>query len=138
MQNDHILLSVHETKTIERDGFREVLHITRYENEQVQARQFYRNGKREGRAKGWYRSGKIMLQVFWQDDKLEGESKFWHENGKIWHHCFYRAGELIDKNFNLSKKLTIRRIVKHFRKRITNPIKCLFISDLTKIVIHFV
>ena len=128
----------HEDKVIEKDGIYEILSITRYGNGQTHTRKIYRNGKREGCFNSWYKSGKIMMRAFHRDDKMDGETQYWNENGKIWVHGFYRDGNLIDQNFNLAKKLTFLRILKHSRKWITNPIKCLLISDLMKIVIHFV
>ena len=114
-------------------------HTSWHFNGQIQMKESYRNGKREGTCKSWHDNGHPMRKAFYRNGKLEGEYKYWLRDGWLWSIDFYRNGNLIlcrgEKcQFDGSTKLALLRISKRFRINAIDSLNNLIISDLVKIV----
>jgi len=104
-------------------------------NGHLESQESYRDSKLEGDRKVWHENGIIRGVAFYRKGKMDGECKIWNENGDLLVHSFYRNGELIDVNFNFTKRRVFLRIIRCFLMRRTRPKDS--ISDLAKIISRF-
>ena len=50
---------------------------------------FYRDGKKEGLYKTWYENGNKCIERIFKDGDKEEECKMWYENGNKLKECIY-------------------------------------------------
>lgn len=104
-----------------------------YDNGQIQVQVFWLDEKIEGKYKHWYEDGRPLAQQFFEDGDKEGESRYWNSDGQLLIGQFYQSGQLIDPNFNRTKRngfLQIKRCSKNQSDLFTQYL----ISDLTKTI----
>ena len=65
-----------------RDGKRDGLVTTWYENGQMKQEGTFRDGKRDGLVTQWYENGKKQLEVTFKDGELISE-KHWNEDSSV-------------------------------------------------------
>jgi len=143
-----------------RNGKLEGERKTWYENGAARSYEFYRDGNKEGEQKFWYTNGQIHGRIFYRKEKCEG--RLWHSNGllslqsgnwnlaldgeyrqldeygRLQHWEFWKKGDIVDRNFNSSKKNVFIRSVRCSQKRAIRPINGMIISDLEKIIARLI
>lgn len=79
-----------------RDGKREGLQTTWYENGQKQLEAIFKDGKQEGLFTSWHENGQKEMEGNFKDGKQEGFFASWHENGQKKRELNYKAGRRVD------------------------------------------
>lgn len=99
-------------------------------------KEYYENGKLEGKREHWYETGKLWVQDFWREDILEGERKVWFSDGVLSEYGYFKRGSEVYQYFTIEKKLVFLKLKRflRFRAKLSN-IDSFLISDLEKIVI---
>jgi len=92
------------------------------------------NGKLDGERQIWYDNGQLGMREFYRNGERDGKRDYWHENGHLHFQQFFRNEELIDEDFNFTKRRAFLRTIRYFRKYMIDSINHVLISDLAAIV----
>lgn len=68
-----------------------------YTTSQLNIREFFMNGKREGERLKWYSTGQLRERSFYKDGKLDGKYNKWYACGCLEYKEFYVNGHLEGK-----------------------------------------
>ena len=81
-----------------------------YENGKLKAQIPYKNGKKEGIAKGYYENGKLLEELSYKNNMREGIDKQYYESGKIKYVDTYKSDRLILREvYDETGKLKLRQ-----------------------------
>jgi antitoxin component YwqK of YwqJK toxin-antitoxin module len=64
-----------------------------YSNGQLKFEANYKDGTRDGLAKGWHSNGQLRSEANYKDGKKDGLQKWWYKNGQLHLEFHYRYGE---------------------------------------------
>jgi antitoxin component YwqK of YwqJK toxin-antitoxin module len=81
-----------------KDGRREGIWITYYNNGQKATESHVKNDRREGLETNWYPSGKKMLEADYANGVLHGTATMWNEQGDVILRREYKEGKLVPKS----------------------------------------
>ncbi len=66
-------------------------------NGQKASEEFYVDGKKQGKSRGWYENGQLKLEVHYVDGKEQGRAITWDENGQETLEINYVDGKVVQE-----------------------------------------
>ena len=64
-----------------------------YENGELKAESYYKDGKRDGLTKQWYDNGQLMVEMTFKNGEQDGLSKQWYQNGQLMVEMTFKNGK---------------------------------------------
>lgn len=68
-----------------------------WDNGQIAAHAFLKDGQYDGEFKVWDRDGKLLIHCWYKDGKLNGEYESWYGDGRVEEHSWYKNGEKVEQ-----------------------------------------
>jgi len=82
-----------KSEGIFKDGEKDGLWTSWYENGQKDEEVVYKDGEEHGLVTNWYENGQKSEKITMRYGKLDGLYKRWHRNGKKWSEGVFKDGE---------------------------------------------
>ncbi|OGF48121.1 MAG: hypothetical protein A2231_09145 [Candidatus Firestonebacteria bacterium RIFOXYA2_FULL_40_8] len=89
-----------------KDGKKEGVWSTYYQNDKILAEITYKNGVKDGKYTCYYQRGQKWEEGLYNNGLVEGKWSSWYPDGKLKEECYYTAGKLNGEQwyYNLSGK----------------------------------
>jgi outer membrane biogenesis lipoprotein LolB len=69
-----------------------------YTNGQKASEEFYVDGKKQGKSRGWHENGQLKLELLFVDGKEQGQAITWDESGQVQSEVNYVDGEVFQES----------------------------------------